>query len=165
MSFSKSKAKTSTSSTNTSRNLNIQDVEGVTAGEVGGDFNFTEISTDMNAFGEASALARKSLDVGESIQRESFDFASRFLAQSQETLSDVVSRSQDTLGGVLRDVLGRAQESLGSTVTALNTIAREDSKSGDERIAEITGSAQKQIVLIIGIVAAAILGYVIFRKA
>lgn len=137
MSFSKSKQKTSTTNTQTSKNINVQDVEGVTVGEVGGNFTFT--STDMNAIGEAHELARKSLDVGKALQSENLAF--------------------------IGDFFSRAQASLGSTVTALNTIAREDSKSGDERIAEIAGSAQKQIILIVGIIAAAVVGFAIFRKA
>ena len=134
MSFSKSKQKTSTTNTQTSENLNVQDVEGITTGKVEGDF--TLYSTDMNAFGKASDLAQKSLDVGKALQSENLAFIGDFFA--------------------------RAQESLGGTVSALNTIAREDSKSGDERIAEI---ALCGVILIVAILAAAVVGFAIFRKA
>lgn len=150
MSFGSSQARTTTSSTQTSRNLNIQDVEGVTAGEVGGDFIYAPTLTDMNAFGDASDLAQRALDVGESLQRENLGFLERLFAGAQSAVSETVARSQESLAG---------------TVTALNTIAREESKSGDERIAEITSSAQRQIVVIVALVAATILGYAIFRKA
>lgn len=223
MSFSKggkSTANTSTTTSTTSRNLNLQDLEGINVGEAGGDI--TIVSSDMNAFDNASDLARRSLEVGEflageaaaAISRgtgEAFDFSSRVsgdafavaresqgaafdfgldaqsrafdvssdaLATVAETGSDALSQVRDAFSAagtlvadLFRDSLSfvgatqtRQQESLGETVTALNTIAREQSKSTDERVAEVSAGAQRNIVIIVGVVVVGAIAYGIFAR-
>jgi len=215
MSFSKggkSTSSTSSSVSTVSRNLNIQDTEGLAIGEAGGDV--TIIQTDMNAFDDASELARRSLDVSESLARESFaviqrsteeafDFGGSAFEVSSDALKEVAQagrESQEFAGSALREVsqisgdalsqvragfeaagdfvanlFGRSldfvrgtterqQESLGETVSALNVIAREQSKSTDERVAEVAAGAQKNIVIIVGVIAAGALGYAIFSR-
>lgn len=205
LSSSKSKAVSNISSTTEVTNLNLQDLEGIAAGQVGGDF--TIIQSDMNAFDNATELAEKSLEVGAALQADSlasarfsaeqaYDFGGRSLALAENAQSSVESAfsraasaqqnayagaldfgggaisairgafsdAQDFVGEVIRGVVGQSQESLGTTVTALNTIAKEQSKSTDQRVAEISAGAQKNILMLAGIIAAAILGYAIFKR-
>lgn len=153
MSFSKSKSKASTTSTTTQKNLNIQDTEGVTIGETGGDVSV--ILTDHNAFDNASELARKSLDVGAALQAESLA-AARFSAEQAFDFGGAA------ISAIERAFAGAA-EFVGGTSEALTSTFREQSKSTDERVAELAQGAQKNIVLLVGIVAVALLGYSIFK--
>lgn len=97
MSFSRSKGgTTSTSTVNESRNLNVQDVEGITVAETGGSVNI--LQTDQGAFDTAESIARESLAVGEEIGRT-----------SAAVLRDVAEASFD-FGGQAFDVADRATD-------------------------------------------------------
>lgn len=96
-------------------------------------------------FGEAAragerAILDRSLDLTQSSSERSSDFA-RGIFESSLT--------------AVRGVVAESQSQLGSTVTALNTIAREQSTSTDERVQAIAGQALKIGALLIGLVVAA----------
>lgn len=182
---SSSRQATSTSSSveNTSRNLNLQDTEGVTVGEAGGDV--TIVQTDMNAFDNAAKLASKSLDVSSDAMSDSFALvktisldAGANILESQDNAFKFGERSfglvekayQDTgeyIEGAFEKVLGfvgtvqgKAQESLSGTVKALNDSFRENTKSSDERVTDIA----KNLMYVLGAVALGTGAFFMFRK-
>jgi hypothetical protein len=76
-----------------SRNLNIGDTSGITVGEAGGDV--TIVSTDYNALDIASALASRSVDVGESLGHDALNLASYFADVSAQQARDVTESQAD----------------------------------------------------------------------
>jgi hypothetical protein len=180
-----------TNTVNTSSNFNVQDSEGVVVGHAEGPL--TIITTDFNATGDASRLAQSSVSVAESIARHSLDLSlqqtqgvldyQRYSAniaaeQSHEALAFVSENSRgaietvtDTVkglfGGVL-DFLGGVQKAeqttLGNTVAAINSVATENAKSTDQRLAETTGQSQKYMLIGVGILAVAVVAITVFKK-
>lgn len=222
---SSSRASTSTASTTnqTSRNLNLQDTEGVTVGEAGG--NVTVVQTDHNAFDRATSLAERAVeagtDLGKDAQRLSLETSQLVTEQSRrtlETVNDLASGALSEYGNLtgkalsfgeqafsavdkalgqvsgayqdaaqynkaalttvadqseslidralnfVKDLQGKASDQLGSTVTALNTIAREQSKSTDERVAEVSQNAMRNVLIIVGIITVGGVAYAIFGR-
>lgn len=94
MSVAKPKTNTTTNTptTNTSKNLNLQDTSGITVGEAGGDI--TIVNTDHNAFGQASELAQRSLDVGADAARDAFatsEYFAKLFAEGSAYSLDAVA--------------------------------------------------------------------------
>lgn len=230
-SSSKAATTTSTTTNQVSRNLNLQDTEGVTIGEAGG--NVTVISSDFSAIDNATRLAQGALDAstelgteaarlsyetsqlvsetnrtalqttadvasgavaeianfGKSFGDSAFSTVDKALGRVSGAYSDAsqfqkaalseVSATQagalDTLSNTFKaafqgvtDFVGnlqeRAQSQLGDTVTALNQIATENSKSTDQRVAEISGNAIKYVVIGLGLVVVGVGAVFIFRS-
>lgn len=177
---SKSSSQTSSSTTNVSRNLNIQDVEGITVGEAGGDV--TVLHTDFNAIDRATDLAQKSLDVADSISRSGLSLAlnqtetiadlargtTQVVSDSTENALDkVTSMARDAvsfIGDFVEKLQGNAQTTLGSTVEALNKISVEQNKSSDQRLAEVSGNAVRYMVIAVGVLAGGAVLYAIFKR-
>lgn len=106
MTSSRSRQQTTTETTtqNVSRNLNIQDVEGVTVGEAGGDVSIQ--MTDFNAIDRATSLAERSVDAGERIALEQSDF-----------LRDISS----DVGSIVRDAFGFGRSTQQEALDAIGT--------------------------------------------
>jgi septal ring-binding cell division protein DamX len=176
---------------NTSENLNVQDAEGIVVGR--SDGNVTIVSTDHNAIGDASALAQRSVDFAQSIGSAAMDLSLRqtesvldyqrlalntvadnsdrslsFVSESSrgmvETVSDTVS---DLFGGVIsfvKDLTMQSQHTVADTVASVNSIATENSKSVDQRLAETSGQSQKYMLIGVGILALAVVAVTVFKK-
>lgn len=91
--------------------------------------------------------------------------------QSLGAVGDAYEGANNSIGDLFRgalsfigDLQSSAQNQLGSTVTALNTIAREQSKSTDERVAEVSGNAIKYVAIIVGVIALGATAYAVTRK-
>ena len=176
---------------NTSENLNVQDAEGIVVGRADG--SVTIVSTDHNAIGDASALAQRSVDFAQSIGSAAMDLSLRqtesvldyqrlalntvadnsdrslsFVSESSrgmvETVSDTVS---DLFGGVIsfvKDLTMQSQHTVADTVASVNSIATENSKSVDQRLAETSGQSQKYMLIGVGILALAVVAVTVFKK-
>lgn len=144
-----SQSNSQTSSTNV-QNLNLQDVEGITLADATGN---TINVLDGGAIGGAldfagAALSRSAdvLDADRGFLRDVFEGSGTFAR-------DVFGDALETVEGVLRD--GQAQ--LGNTVSALNSIAKEQNTSADQRVQELAGQALKVGALMVGLIVAAII--------
>lgn len=168
---SRSSASTATSQTTnqTSRNLNLQDTEGVTVGEAGGDV--TIVSTDHNAFDRASDLARQSIEVAESISRSGLELSlqqTREISDLSRSAIDEVSTSAgsfyDKAISFAKDITQRSGDTLADTVEALNAISVEQNKSTDQRVAEISQNAIRYTLIAVGIITVGVLGFAVFGR-
>lgn len=155
MSSSRSRASTQTASTtnNESRNLNLQDTEGVTVGEAGGDV--TIISTDHNAFDRASDLARLSVDTAESLGRSGLelslqttrsvtDFAESALAEQGDVLNQAFTfgdRAFGTVEKALAGVSGAYQDSAAYNAKALQAV----SAAGADATARVQATSENAV--------------------
>lgn len=142
ISSSRSRASSSTSSSVVNENLNLQDLEGITVGRAGGDV--TVINTDQNAFDRATELAQRSVAAGEALALENQNF-----------LRDILGGVSDFFTGALsftRETTARHQE----TISAI-------AKPPDERIAQTSADAQRNILIALGILAAGAVVVVIYR--
>lgn len=83
-----------------------------------------------------------------------------FASQAQTGVEDAFDRALTFAKGLV----ATSQDSLGGTVTALNTIAREQSKSTDERVSEVSQSAIKYMAIAVGALALAAVAYGAFKK-
>lgn len=116
---SSSRATTQTASTtnNVSRNLNLQDTEGVTVGEAGGDV--TIVSTDHNAIGAATDLAARSVDVADSLGRAGLELS---IATSRE-VRDLASGAISEVGNVAGAALNFGDRAFGTVEKALGQVS------------------------------------------
>lgn len=120
---SSSRASTTTAQTTTqvSRNLNLQDTEGVTIGEAGG--NVTVVSTDHNAFADASALARNAVDVAESIGLEALDLSLQQIREVSGTLLDLSTGAISEIGNIAGSALTFGDRAFGTVEKALGSVS------------------------------------------
>lgn len=110
------------------------------------------IASNENTLGDALreslGFGRESFEVASSALRESLDFADtqtdRAISTSERSYetalgfgADIFDRSISAVSNVLSD----GQQQLGSTVTALNSIAREQATSTDQRVQDIAKNA------------------------
>lgn len=90
------------------------------------------------------------------------------ITSSNENALDILSNTFKGAFQGITDFVGglqeKAQSQLGSTVEALNAIAVENNKSSDQRIAEISTSTTRNIVIVIAILAASGVAYAVFKK-
>ena len=68
-------------------------------------------------------------------------------AGALDTVSNVFKSAFQGITDFVGNLQERAQNQLGDTVTALNEIATENSKSTDQRVAEISGNAIRYVVI------------------
>lgn len=131
---------------------NVVDIAGGAISEIGNS------QRNALAFGEQSlaAVADNARDFGVELSNNSRDFAAAlrgFASDAADNATDLFERALSFVGASAK----ASQDSLGSTVTALNTIAREQSKSTDERVAEVSGNALKYTLLaVVGLAVAAV---------
>lgn len=167
---SKSKSSTATTQTQTTRNLNIQDVEGITVADSSG---VTITTTDQGALQTAERISLAGLEEAFGFGTDALGLADRSVGRVAD-IADITSarllegseRAGELVRGAFSDafslasgVLERGQLQLGNTVTALNTIARQQSTSEAERIQDIaTKGLVGAGVLIAGVVLFAIFG-------
>lgn len=120
---SSSRASTSTSqqTNNVSRNLNLQDTEGVTIGEAGG--NVTVVSTDHNAFADASALARNAVDVAESVGLEALNLSLQQTREVSGTLLDLSKGAISEVGNIAGSALTFGDRAFGTVEKALGEVS------------------------------------------
>ncbi len=237
---SKQEQETNNYVANTSENTNVQDAEGIVIGKSGGDVNVYSVSTDHNAVGSATDLAKLSVNAAEYLGAQSMELsrdtseriarfgeysldavagsyadALRSANQSADTALDyqrlalgtvaesnfdalsAVSESwlsaaeatqhaqgqayqanqsalnvvtdtvRDMFGGVTEFIgrlQGQSQDTLSSTVTSLNAVARENSKSTDQRLAESTDKMMKYAVIGVGLLAVAFIATAAMKK-
>lgn len=138
--FDRSRSETVNTEVTENRNIAAQETEGISV--VGAEGGVTIISTDQNAFDNATGLAERAIALSGEVALGGERGAERVL----DALTGLYNRSLDFVTGTTE----RQQTSLGNTVTALNTIAREQSKSTDERVAEIAGMSQRNLLWIVG---------------
>lgn len=109
--------------------------------------NTTDFARDVLT--DASAAGARNLDALRDISTDS-------LYAVQSVQSEALSANKGLVSQVIDAItnLGKqSQASLSSTVTSLNTIAREQSKSTDERVAGLAENTTKYIVIGVGVVA------------
>lgn len=130
-------------------------------------FGLRAIDAVVGANLDAQAFGRSAFSTVERSLGAVGDAYEGAAAYQKSALTAVV----DGVGDFFRDALGfvgdlqqNAQSQLGSTVTALNTIAREQSKSTDERVAEVSGNAIKYVAIIVGVVALGATVYAINKR-
>lgn len=120
---SSSRASTTTAQTTNqvSRNLNLQDTEGVTIGEAGG--NVTVISTDHNAFADASDLARRAVDAGESLGRDALNLSLQQTREVSSTLLDLSKGAISEVGNIAGSALTFGDRAFGTVEKALGEVS------------------------------------------
>lgn len=120
---SSSRASTTTAQTTNqvSRNLNLQDTEGVTIGEAGG--NVTVVSTDHNAFADASDLARRAVDAGESIGRDALNLSLQQTREVSGTLLDLSQGAISEVGNIAGSALTFGDRAFGTVEKALGEVS------------------------------------------
>lgn len=120
---SSSRASTTTAQTTNqvSRNLNLQDTEGVTIGEAGG--NVTVISTDHNAFADASDLARRAVDAGESLGRDALNLSLQQTREVSGTLLDLSKGAISEVGNIAGSALTFGDRAFGTVEKALGEVS------------------------------------------
>lgn len=150
---SRSRQQTSTSTTtqNVSRNLNVQDVEGVTAVAEGGG-SVSIVQTDHNAFDRAAGLAELSVATGAALQRDQTDFLGEVLAGARGFFSEALTFTRETAD---------AQQ---QTIKAHQETIAQQAQPADARLQDVSAASQRTVLLAVGIVAAAIVAFAIFRK-
>lgn len=97
-----------------------------------------------DALGFADATARRERET----LADSLSLTERLAGEQSSFARDLFGTSLSAVSGVLRE--GQAQ--LGSTVTALNTIAREQSTSTDERVQAIARVALIAVAAVVGVI-------------
>lgn len=180
---SSSRASTTTAQTTNqvSRNLNLQDTEGVTIGEAGG--NVTIVSTDYNAFSDASQLARNAVDVAESIGRDALNLslqqtrevsgtlsgayqdASAYQQQALQEVSSSAGSFFDKAIAFASNLASKSAETLSGTVAALNDISVEQNKSTDQRLQESTERTLKYALIGFGVLAIGLVGFAVANRS
>lgn len=120
---SSSRASTTTAQTTNqvSRNLNLQDTEGVTIGEAGG--NVTVVSTDHNAFADASALARDSVGVAEALGRDALNLSLQQTREVSSTLLDLSKGAISEVGNIAGTALTFGDRAFGTVEKALGEVS------------------------------------------
>lgn len=123
MSSSSSRASTTTAQTTSqvSRNLNLQDTEGVTIGEAGG--NVTVVSTDHNAFADASTLARSAVDIAESVGRDALNLSLEQTREVSGTLLDLSKGAISEVGNIAGTALTFGDRAFGTVEKALGEVS------------------------------------------
>ncbi len=136
--------------------------------------------TDLasNVLGANQDTLLRSYDFLDDSRQDSLDFASEsnrlVQAATRDALAfadDRAAEQIDVFGGLfngvlnfVKDLQSDAQSMLGSTVTALNAIAVEQNKSTDQRVAEISGNATRNVLFAVVALAAVGGAVAIFRK-
>lgn len=194
MAFSSGKSKQSTSTSNESSNVNLQnsgdgtalavrDAGTINIADPGGfelgrqaldnarDMLDSVVDLAGRVLGGQSDSLQRAYDFADDTRRDTFDVVR---GNTQDVLEFAENRSEDQQDffasvlegalGFVRDVQSEAQSMLGTTVSTLNAIANENSKSGDQRIGEIAAGSQKTILIALGIIGAVGAAFLIFRR-
>jgi hypothetical protein len=172
-----SRANTSSQSSTTNSQTTVNQVDNRVFGEgsqvIEGSGNYV-VSTDFNAIGSATELAKKAVDVADSIARSGLDLSVRSTQSIADLSRDALAENANTLKEALNfadqqtnevsaayhdaslttsSLFDKALDYLGhltgDTVTALNAISVEQNKSTDERVAEVSTNATKYTLLAI----------------
>lgn len=126
------------------------------------------LDTTNRVVDDARSSRDFALNVGEKAIN-SVSAAYQSSAQFQQNAANLVANSSENFFDKAlafgKDLLQKSQDSLGSTVTALNASYREQSKGTDERVAEISGNAIKYTVGAVVVVALLALGFAAWRKS
>jgi hypothetical protein len=129
-------------------------------------------STVENALGRVGSAYENAADVQSEALGAVSDLADRSssrIAQISEgainATSEAASNFFDRALNFAASLSAKQQSSLSDTVTALNAVAVESSKSTDQRVAELAEGSQKTILIALGIAVTGVLGFVIFRRA
>lgn len=129
------------------------------------------VNTDHNAIDRATELAKRSVDAGESLALEAFSL-SRSLTRdvidvardSQEIVADQSGDFLQTALDYTRDLNTRFQNTIGSTVDAIQRIGVEQNKSTDQRLAETTERTLRYAVIALGVMAVGLAAFAYSRK-
>jgi hypothetical protein len=114
------------------------------------------VDTSAKALDAFADNADRSFEFSEELFGNSLDFAGKFAENQSERYTDFARGIVGDSLEQVADTVKRSQDSLATTVTALNTISREQSKSTDERVQELA----KYVV--IGVIALG-LGFIALR--
>ena len=120
-SSSRASTKTAQTTNQVSRNLNLQDTEGVTIGEAGG--NVTVVSTDHNAFADASDLARRAVDAGEALGRDALNLSLQQTREVSGTLLDLSKGAISEVGNIAGTALTFGDRAFGTVEKALGEVS------------------------------------------
>jgi hypothetical protein len=168
MSSSRSRSDTILNTTQTSENLNVQDVDGITVAGVDGGVSI--VQTDHNAIGSAHDLAQRSVDAAESISRDSMAFAAGLTDSSIGSISRGFERYAEGVGNAYENAFSgvsgavqRTQDTVGAAVDAILSIGKEQNTSADQRIADISTQAQRNLLVMVGIFGAVVIAYTLYK--
>lgn len=124
------------------------------------DFGARSLSTVDSAFAKASAAQ---FDATAQVAGASRLVADAYSGASSSVIDSVSGFFKSALSFV-GDLQSNSQTQLGNTVTALNTIAKENSTSADQRVAQVSTDAIRYVVYGVAALAAAGALFAIFRS-
>lgn len=167
---SSAKTKNSTENTtiNTSRNLNLQDTSGTTIGEAGGDvtINTTDggaikgiVDTTLSSNNLARDIVGGALHANADVTSDAFDLVDSTTRGAFSYFDRINSSALDFVRETTGNLYAQALTQVGGTVDALNSISKEQNKSTDQRIAELSQNAIKYVIATVAIIAVAALVY------
>lgn len=135
-----------------------KDALGFGSSIAGDAFDLTDRASDRLAagFNDALNFSNAAASREHSTLSDALDFGRATVSDQTSFAKDIFGQSLDAVTGVLKE--GQAQ--LGNTVSNLNTIARQQSTSSDERIQQIAGTALKAVGIIAGLF---VLGFILQR--
>ena len=106
------------------------------------------VDTSAKALDAFADNADRSFEFSEELFGGALDFAGDFAEKQSERYTDFARGLVSSSLEQVSDTVQRSQDSLAGTVTALNTIAREQSKSTDERVQELAKYVVIGVVLL-----------------
>lgn len=184
---SKSKSSTST----TQQTFNTQDIDTTTVGleeigedaialgQVGGDVQVTQISTDAGSLEVGRRIGEASLDFAGEFGDSAFDFGDDALSTVERGIdasydfasgvsSDAFSTVDDTVGGAFATVGQTVSDALKSTTqttqATVSELGRAINKAADASRSDSSQSLQKIVMYVSIAGAVAILGWALIRR-
>lgn len=134
-------------------------------------FGESAFGTVENALGRLGSAYENAASLqGEAVNAVT-DLADRNTSRIAQISEGAISATSEAAGSFFDKALAFAsslsakqQSTLGETVSALNAVAVENSKSTDQRVAELAEGSQKTILIALGIAVAGVLGFAMFRR-
>lgn len=134
-------------------------------------FGESAFGTVENALGRLGSAYENAASVQGEALAGVVDLADRNTSRIAQISEGAISATSEAAGSFFDKALSFAaslsskqQSTLGETVSALNAVAVENSKSTDQRVAELAEGSQKTILIALGIAVAGVLGFAMFRR-
>lgn len=120
------------------------------------------VAGQFRALDFAGDITDKNLGTIKSFGDSAFSTVEQSLGRVSGAYETAANYQERALSGALdfsAEILGASQKTIGSTVTALQEIGREQNKSTDERLAEVSGNAIKYVTIAIAAVGLGLLAW------
>ncbi len=142
-----------TNSTTNVQETNISTDQGAVAAGKAIGLASIKSNTDLTsqALNESTGLAKAAFDTTTTLTDSSYQFADRTIAGYEGAVSELADKFTTSLSSFA----GQQQTQLGNTVEALNTIATQQSASGDQQVINAVQATQQSLTTIVKYVAIA----------